>query len=174
MPITLPGSRILPALSADRHGAVRLRGLRSGGWCRRRGLGGPGLRLRSALALHVDAATEMSAFGDRHARRDDITVHGPVVANVDLVAGRHVPGDLAEHDDRLGKDLRLDLAIGADGQNVIFELDGALDMTFDGQVFAAIQLALDHDRFSDVHDVLLHNETRFWTRTGMPRRDWCG
>ena len=32
----------------------------------------------------------------------------------------------------------------------------AFDLPLDGQVFAAVQLALDDDRFADVHDVPLH------------------
>ena len=43
------------------------------------------------------------------------------------------------------------LAVGADRQHVLAQLDLALDLPFDGQVFAAVELALDDDGFSDVH-----------------------
>ena len=46
--------------------------------------------------------------------------------------------------------------VRTDRQHVVAQLDRAFDMAFDGQIFAAVQLALDDDRFADVHDVLLH------------------
>ena len=98
----------------------------------------------------------MRAFGDRDARRDDVAVDRPVVADVDLVAGGDVAGDFAEHDHRLREYLRLDPAVRADRQHVIAQLDRAFDVAFDGQVFAAVQLALDDDRLPNIHDVLLH------------------
>ena len=53
-------------------------------------------RLAAALAfgllgtrsLHVDAAAEVCAFGDGDARRRDVAVDRPVVADVDLLASR--------------------------------------------------------------------------------------
>src|SRR5688572_19337625 len=50
------------------------------------------LRLRDTGPLHVDAAAEMCAFGDRHAGRRDIAVHRAVVANVDFFRCRDVAG----------------------------------------------------------------------------------
>jgi hypothetical protein len=72
------------------------------------------LRLRRGgrLPLHIDAAAEVRALGDSHARRDDVTVHGSAVADVDLLAGGDVAVHLAEHDDGLGEHLCLDLAVG--------------------------------------------------------------
>ena len=81
-----------------------------------------------------------------------------------------LPGHFAEHDDRLGEHLRLDSAVRSDRQHVIAQLNGPFDVAFDGQVFAAVQLALDDDRFSDVHDVFLHAVTRLRTKTGGPGR----
>src|SRR5262249_40615055 len=133
-----------------------------------------GLRLRSALALHVDAATEMRAFGNRHTRRHDVPVDRTVVADVDLIARRDVAGDLAEHDDGLGEDLSFDPAVRSDGQHVLAELNRALDLSFDREVFAAIELALDHDRLPNIHDVLLHHVmTRLLARTRAARHRRC-
>ena len=70
--------------------------------------------------------------------------------------------------DRLREHLRLDLPVRADRQHVLAELNRAFDMTFDGQVFAAVQLAFDDDRFADVHDVLLHMMARLCTRPAGP------
>ena len=68
-------------------------------------------------------------------------------------------GDVAVHlaldDDGLGEDLRLDLAVRADGEDVLPELDLAFDLPFDGQVFAAAQLAFDDDALADIHHVPL-------------------
>ena len=72
----------------------------------------------------------------------------------------------AEHDDRLGEDLCLDPTVGSDRQHVFAELDGAFDVTFDGQVFAAVQLAFDDDGLADVHDVFLHGVPRFGSLGG--------
>src|SRR5207247_7887730 len=107
------------------------------------------------LALHVHAAAEMRAFGDGDSRRNDIAVDRAIVANVDFVARGDVAGHLAEHDHGLREHLRLDAAVGTDRQNVLAKLDRPLDVPFDGQIFTAVQLALDHDRFADVHDVFL-------------------
>src|SRR2546426_523445 len=104
---------------------------------------------RAGLALHVDAAAEVRAFGNRHARRHDVAVHRSVVADVDLVACRHVAVYLAEDDDRLGKHLRLDSAVGTDRQHVIPQLNRPLDMAFNGQILAAVQLALNDDRLAN-------------------------
>ena len=48
------------------------------------------VRRLPAGALHVDAAAEVRAFRDRHARRDDVAVHRSLVADVDLLARGHV------------------------------------------------------------------------------------
>ena len=63
-------------------------------------------------------------------------------------------------------------AVRADRQHVVAQLNRAFDVAFDRQVLAAVQLALDDDRFADVHDVLLHVMARLRTRTGQPRP--CG
>src|SRR2546425_3499484 len=108
---------------------------------RLRRLGG----LRLPLTLHVDTAAEVRAFGNRDARRDDVAIHRPVVADVDLVAGGDVAGDFAQHDDRLGEHLGLDAAVGTNRQHVLAQLNRAFDVAFNRQIFAAVQLALDDD-----------------------------
>ena len=109
-----------------------------------------------AGALHVDAAAEVRAFGDRHARRDDVAVHRAVVADVDLLRRRHIADDFAEHDHRLGEYLSLDLAVGPDGQHVLAQLDAPFDVSFDRQILAATQFTFDDDRLADIHLVPLN------------------
>ena len=46
------------------------------------------------------------------------------------------------------------LPFGADRQHVLAQLDLALDLPFDGQILAAVELALDDDGFADVHSIL--------------------
>ncbi len=58
-------------------------------------------------------------------------------------------------DDGLREDLSLDLAVRADGEHMVLQLDLPLDLSFDGQIFAAVQLALDDDGLSDVHHIPL-------------------
>jgi hypothetical protein len=74
-------------------------------------------------------------------RCNDVAVDRAAVADVDLVAGRHGAGKFAEHDDRSGRHLRLDAAARTDRKHMIAKLNGAFDVTFDGQIFAAIQLS---------------------------------
>src|SRR5262245_9385565 len=129
-----------------------------------------GRSLRLRLTLHVDAAAEMRALGDRHARRDDVAIHRSVVADVDLLARGDVARHLAQHDDRLGKDLSLDPAVGTDRQHVIAKLNRTFDMTLNGQIFAAVQLAFDDDGLPNIHDVLLHMMTSLGARPRNPGR----
>src|SRR5262245_1927349 len=130
---------------------------------------------RGALALHVNAAPEVRPFRDGDARRDDVAINRTVVTDVNFVARGDIACHFAEDDYRFCKDLCLDAAVGTDRQHVVAQLNGSLDMTFDGQIFAAVQLALDDDRFSDVHNVFLHKMGDFGTRTGGHHRRlrWC-
>ena len=45
------------------------------------------------------------------------------------------------------------LPFGADRQHVLPQLDLAFDLALDGEVLAAVQLALDDDGFADIHSV---------------------
>ena len=109
----------------------------------------------TTLTLHVHAATEVRALSDGHAWRDDVAVDGSAVADINLLRRGHVAVDLAEHYDGLGKDLRFDLAVRADGEHVVLQLDLPLDLTLDGEIFAAVQLPLDDDGLSNVHHIPL-------------------
>ena len=106
-----------------------------------------------ALLRHIDAAAEVRTFGNGHAGRRDVAVDRPVLTDIDLFAGTDVAHDLAQDDDRLGEQLGFDLAIWTDRQHVVAEFDLPLDMPFDGQIFAPVQLTLDDDGFADVHHV---------------------
>jgi hypothetical protein len=44
---------------------------------------------------------------------------------------------------------------------MVAQLNGALDLTLDGEVFAAVQFTLDNHRFADVHDIPLQFLARF-------------
>jgi hypothetical protein len=83
------------------------------------------LRLLSG-ALHVDAAAEMRAFGNGDARRHDVAIHRPVVANVDLPEAVTLPS-LRPGPRRLREDFSLDLAVRANGQHVV-QIDTAFDV----------------------------------------------
>src|SRR5438552_1428809 len=124
--------------------------------------------------MHVHSAAEVRAFGNRHARRNDVAVNRAVVADVDFIAGRHVPGDFAEHDHRLGKHLSLDPTVGTDREYMVAKLDRALDVALDRQIFPAVQLAFDDDGLANVHDVLLHVMARLRTKSWSPRHRWRG
>ena len=54
--------------------------------------------------------------------------------------------------------------------DMVAKLNGAFDVTFDRQIFASVQLAFDYDRFTYIHDVLLHAVTPLRTNTGGPGR----
>ena len=167
--------------------AARPRGRRRGGRrrlhvrgcglvvCRHRGLavrgglavpaGLPSRPACSALPLHVDGAAEVRAVGNRHARaptgrRRPNRCRECRPARVAVT----LPCDFALDDDGLGEDLRLDLAVRADGEDVLPKLDLAFDLTFDRQIFAAAQLTFDDDALPDIHHVPL------LTDVGCPAR----
>ena len=111
--------------------------------CLWRGLtNGSSLRWRGrlfSLSLHIDAAAEVRTLGDGDAWRHDVTVDSTTVANLNLVGCRDIAVDLAEDDQRLCKHLRIDLAVGSDGQHMILELDLALNLAFDREILAPLQ-----------------------------------
>ena len=95
----------------------------------------------------------MRTLGDGDARRDDVAVHGAAVADFHLVRGRDVARHLAEDNQGLGEHLRLDFAIRANREDIVLQLDLALDLPFDGQILAPAQLTLDNDGLSNIHCV---------------------
>ena len=117
-------------------------------------LGGLALARLRARPLHVDAAPEMRPFGNRDARRRDVAVDRPVVSDIHFLGCGDVAGNLAEDDHGLGEYLRLDFAVRADGQHVLSKLDLPFDLAFDGEILAAVQLALDDHGFADIHGLL--------------------
>ena len=82
----------------------------------------------------------MRAVGNRNARRRQITVDRPRVTNVDTLARGDVAHDLALNDDGLRENRRLDLAVRADGQNVLTQFDLAFDLSLDREIFAPGQI----------------------------------
>src|SRR5262245_17034892 len=140
-PFVCSGADFLPAGS-------RCRGGRSG--ASGRSLGRRRLRL-SGRALHIDAAAEVSALGNRDARRNDVAVDRAVVANVHLFGCRYVAGYFAQHNDCLREEFGPDLSVGPNSQDVVTEFDAAFDVPLDRQVFAATQLTFDDHRFPYVH-----------------------
>src|SRR5215468_2332695 len=108
------------------------------------------------LLLHVDAALEVRAIGDCHARGDDVTLDRSGLLDVDLLGGVQVAGDLAEDDDGLGADLRLDAAVRADREDVVAELDLAVDATLDREILAAAQLTVDDNGLPNARLFLVH------------------
>src|SRR4029453_6821695 len=96
------------------------------------------LALGRASLLHVDAAAEVRTFGNRHARRRDIAIDRPVVADVHFFRRADVAGDFAQDDHGLGEHLRLDSRIRTDREHVLTQLDLALDLSFNREILAAV------------------------------------
>src|SRR3954470_20836015 len=152
-------------LAVGSGGSRRLlsRGLRRGSRC-----GGLGFSLRRRAALlHVDAASEVRALGNRHSRSRDVAVHRPVVADVDLLGCADVTRHFAQDDHGLGKHLRLDARVRTDREHVLTQLDLAFDLPLDCEIFAAVELTLDDDRFAYVHNSSLLSTLSVagWRRT---------
>src|SRR5882672_6939303 len=120
--------------------------------------------------LHVDAAAEVCPFRNSNARCRDVAVHRPVVANVDLFGGADVTGDLAEDDHGFGEHLRLDARICTDREHVLTQLDLAFNLSFNREIFAAVELAFDDDRFAYVHNISLLSTLRVAGRRRTRRR----
>src|SRR5262245_21875423 len=114
-------------------------------------------RARLGLLLHVDAAAEVRAVRDGDAGRDDVALDRAVLLDVDLLSRVQVARDLAEDDDGLGGDLRLDAAVRSDCQHVVLQFDLAVDPAFDREVLAAAQLAVDHDALANARQLFGHS-----------------
>src|SRR6185436_6775229 len=84
----------------------------------------------------------------------------PVVADVHLLRRADVAGDFAQDDHGLGEHLRLDSRIRTDREHILTQLDLALDLSFNREIFAAVELALDDDRFAYVHNIPLLSTLR--------------
>src|SRR5688572_15415547 len=92
----------------------------------------------------------MRALRNGHTRRNEVTIYRTAVADVDLLDGSDVPMHMPMHHDRLGENLRHDLAVGTDGQHVLPQLDGPFDEPIDGHVFAGTQGSLDDNALANV------------------------
>src|SRR6185436_1635224 len=68
-----------------------------------------------------------------------------------------------------------DLAVRPDREDVILQLDSPFDMSLDGQVLAAVQLAFDDNRLADIHNVPLDPPgIRLHRRRCTDRLSGCG
>ena len=124
-----------------------------------------GLCLRAALLLHVYAAPKVRTLGNGDSRSDDVPIDRAIVSDIHLLACRDVPRHFSKHDHGLGEYLRFDAAVGTNRQHMVPKLNGPLDVPFDRQILAAVQLTLDDNRFADVHNVLLRMMACVNTRT---------
>src|SRR5215510_15502574 len=145
-------ARVVVGVSAGRSRSLRLRLLGLLG-LEGRALG----RARLGLLLHVDAAAEVRAVRDGDAGRDDVALDRAVLLDVDLLGRVQIARDLAEDDDGLGGDLRLDAAVRSDREDVVLQLDLAVDPAFDRKVLAAAQLAVDHDALANARQLFGHS-----------------
>src|SRR5690606_34257598 len=69
---------------------------------------------------------------------------------------------------RMRKDVRIDIALGADRQRVVAQLHGSVDLAFDDEVFLAAQVPVDADGRAD--DGGLARTRRPASDAGVPRR----
>src|SRR5208282_2035851 len=105
------------------------------------------------LALNVDFTFQVGAFLNRDALRGDVAGNDRRLAQFHPVAGHHIALEFALHHNRFGIDRRLHLAMRPHGQAVVLESDGALDLTIHIKILATRQLALDHNRFTNLRQI---------------------
>src|SRR5215831_1272127 len=148
---------MLNAASDAREFAVHGRGVRLRRLRLRLGFGlAEDTLLGLILLLHVDAALEVRAIGDRHARGDDVTLDRSGLLDVDLLGGLRIIEHKTEDNDSLGGDRRLDAAVRADREDVVAQLDLAVDTPFDRQILAAAQLTIDDNGLPNARLLLVH------------------
>jgi len=93
--------------------------------------------------VDFDAALEVSAILDADARGGDIADDGAVGLDVDALAGVDIPDDFAVDDDLPGVNFRIELGLGADGEFVAVERDGAIHFAVNLQIFGTGDVTLD-------------------------------
>src|SRR5690606_31082875 len=95
------------------------------------------------LRIHLDRALEAGAVLEAHAGGRDVAAHLRALADADALGAVEVAFDeaLDVHGSRV--DVGPDLALRADRQAVVLQLDGAVDLALDQQVFLAAQVAVD-------------------------------
>ena len=91
----------------------------------------------------------MRAIGDGDAGSHDVAFDRSAFLDVDLLGRDQVARDVAEDDDRLGRDLPVDPAVGAHREDMVAQRDLAFHASLHGQILVAAQLAADEDALSD-------------------------
>ena len=132
--------------SAFHFGGDSSRRRRGGCRCGRLRLGGGTGRFRLD---DIDAALEVRAILDDDARRADVAHQARVLADLDLIRAFHIALNGAQRNHFTRLDTGMDVAIGTDGELVLQQLDGALQVSIDIQIFLAEDLADDLDSFPD-------------------------
>src|SRR5262245_48641082 len=115
---------------------------------------GPAERPASALAVAADVhlAGHDRAVGHRKLRRRHVTLDRSGRAQLDPLERLDVALDLAADGDRLRVEVGFDRRRGPNREAVIAELDGAVHVSLDGEVFLADDLAFDADGASNPGD----------------------
>src|SRR5579875_1424546 len=117
------------------------------------GSGSPGQRLLF-IAKDFDAAFEISPVVNRHARRHQVSHHVPCAANIDLFASVNLPVELSSYHHLLGGNIRLHLAVLADGQRAILQIDRPFKLAVNRQVLVAGKLSFQRYRAAQICLVL--------------------
>src|SRR5690606_2787947 len=89
------------------------------------------------------------AVVEADARRRDVAANLRALANAYALGAEQIALHIALDEYRMREDVRADLALRADGQRVALQLNGAVDLALDDQVFLAAQIAVDMNRRAD-------------------------
>ncbi len=109
-------------------GCLRLAGLR------------PGI-----LLLDIDCALKESAILNHNALRAHVANQRAGLAQLHATGGGHVAFNPAMHDQIASGDARFDLSVRTDDQAVVPQIDSALNLTIQIQVFTAGKFAFNLD-----------------------------
>src|SRR5579872_1923564 len=118
----------------------------------------------------VDIALEIRAVLDHDAGGLDIADELGVLAYIELVGGFDVSMNGAEHDDFARFHAGENLAVGADGEAMLLELDGAFHFAVDGQILAAENLSFDDNGLAERGLTSMRIEVRLGDGASWERR----
>src|SRR5271165_740165 len=105
------------------------------------------------LTLNINFTLQVGALLNRNPLRGDIPGNNGGLAQLNPVAGLYVALEFALDHDHLRFHRGFDLAVGTDGQAVVFEGDAALDLPVNVKIFAARQFTFDNHGFANLSQI---------------------
>lgn len=97
------------------------------------------------VAEDLNAALKVRALFDRDACRNKVSRYVSRPADLNLLTRVNFPVELSAHGNLPRSDIRLHLAVLADGNRMILKIERSFKLPIDGQVFVSGELTAKHD-----------------------------